>query len=512
MDGAGGATRERPRPEGREGLFAVGAAAAGVGMAALWLASSVVPPIVFPQAALAEAIVRAAPGDLATLAIELLDRWALRLLTGAVLGGSLAVGGLALVLTAGPQGARPPRAAAWLAALTLVVLLLAGGGVGAPSLAAIVLAAGAYALTASLLLRPASAVDLGRRRTLGAGLAGAAAVALAAGALGWLLRRLAGPDTDVPLRAARRPARVPGRRPFPAIEGLTREVTKVSDHYVVDINLIQPAVDAEGWELEVRGEVERPLRLTFEELQQRFEVVEEYAVLACVSNEVGGDLVGHSLWGGVRLGDVLSEAGLLPGAIDLVLHAADGYSDSIPAELAGDPSVLLAIAQNRRPLTQEHGFPCRLRVPPIYGMKNVKWITSIEAVDSDHRGYWQRRGWSDDATVRTQSRIDVAGEDGSALVGRPTWIAGVAWAGDRGVSRVEVSTDGASTWTEALLRAPVGPLSWRQWALPWTPERTGAVEVVCRATDGLGRVQTAAVAPPHPAGATGLHRVTVDVA
>ena len=361
-------------------------------------------------------------------------------------------------------------------------------------------------------MRPVSAGDAGRRGALRSGIAGAAAVALAGGGFGWLLRRLAGPDTDVALVPPRRPARVPAREPFPRIGGLTREVTKVSDHYVVDINLIRPVVDAEGWRLEVHGEVERPLRLTFEGLQQRFEVVEEYAVLACVSNEVGGDLVGHSLWGGVRLADVLAEAGLQASAVDLVFRAADGYSDSIPAELARDPSVLLAIAQNRRPLTQEHGFPCRLRVPPIYGMKNVKWIRSIEAVAVDHRGYWQRRGWSDEALVRTQSRIDVAGQDGAARVGRPTWIAGVAWAGDRGISRVEVSTDGGTTWREAVLRAPIGPLSWRQWALAWTPERSGTAEVVCRATDGQGRVQTAVTAPPHPAGATGLHRVGVEVA
>jgi DMSO/TMAO reductase YedYZ molybdopterin-dependent catalytic subunit len=320
-----------------------------------------------------------------------------------------------------------------------------------------------------------------------------------------------GPDTDVALEPARRPAALPSRAAFPRVEGLSREVTTVPDHYVVDINLIRPVVDATNWALEVKGQVERPLRLSFEDLQRRFEVVEEYAVLACVSNEVGGDLVGHSLWGGVRLRDVLEAAGLRPGVVDLVFRAADGYSDSIPSELALDPSVLLAVAQNRRPLRQEHGFPCRLRVPPIYGMKNVKWIESIEAVASDYKGYWQRRGWSDIATVRTQSRIDVAGNDGSARVDEPTWIAGVAWAGSRGVSRVEVSTDGGESWRAATLREPVGPLSWRQWALHWTPARSGDVEIVCRAVDGSGEVQTASTAPPHPAGATGLHAVTVEV-
>ena len=194
-----------------------------------------------------------------------------------------------------------------------------------------------------------------------------------------------------------------------------------------------------------------------------------------------------------------------------VARAADGYSDSIPLEVARDPSVILAVSQNRRPLTREHGFPCRLRVPPIYGMKNVKWIESLEVVGADYEGYWQQRGWSDTAVVRTQSRIDVAGVDGSARTGEATWIAGVAWAGDRGVQRVEVSTDGGDTWAEARLRDAIGPLSWRQWVLEWTPERAGAAVIVCRATDGTGATQTEHNAPPHPAGATGWHHVEVTV-
>ncbi|HEX2235189.1 MAG TPA: molybdopterin-dependent oxidoreductase, partial [Actinomycetota bacterium] len=340
-----------------------------------------------------------------------------------------------------------------------------------------------------------------------------AAVALAAGGgvLGWLLRRLGGPDTDVALAEPSRRAARPRRGPWPDIPGLPPEVTSSSAHYVVDINLVRPVVEAEGWTLRVHGDVAEPLELGFEGLQREFEVVEEYAVLACVSNEVGGHLVGHSLWGGVRLADVLARAGPRPGAVDVVFRAADGYSDSIPLAIARDRSVLLATAQNRRPLTQDHGFPCRVRVPPIYGMKNVKWVQSIEVVGSDYEGYWQRRGWSDTATVRTQSRIDVAGDDGTARVGVPTWVAGIAWAGDRGVAAVEVSTDGGASWREAELRAPIGPLSWRQWALRWIPERAGDVEVVCRATDGDGVLQTAARATPHPAGATGRHSVTVSV-
>jgi DMSO/TMAO reductase YedYZ molybdopterin-dependent catalytic subunit len=150
-------------------------------------------------------------------------------------------------------------------------------------------------------------------------------------------------------------------------------------------------------------------------------------------------------------------------------------------------------------------------VPSIYGMKNVKWIESIEVVSVDYEGYWQDRGWSDDAVVKTESRIDVAGDDGAARVGEPAWIAGVAWAGDRGVSKVEVSTDGGKTWTEARLKDPISELSWRLWAYQWAPESAGAFTVRCRATDGEGVTQTMREADPHPSGATGLDSAGIRV-
>jgi DMSO/TMAO reductase YedYZ molybdopterin-dependent catalytic subunit len=497
------------------GAFLAGVLATAVALAALWVASSAVPGVAFPPAAVAEAIVRTTPGDIATMFIELLGPWALRLLTVGVVVGTLLAGGWALSATSDGDGARPGLAALALGVLGAVASAAGGfAGVSASAtITALALAAATYAGTASALVRagrPAQQ-DAGRRRVLALG-AGAFGLAVAGGALGWLTRRLGGPDTNVELGPVSAPAAAPERAPWPRIEGLSKEVTSAADHYVVDINLVRPVVEAGEWRLRVTGEVEQPLELGFSELQRRFEMIEEYSVLTCVSNEVGGGLVGHSLWGGVRLRDVLEEARLGADAVDLVFRAADGYSDSIPVDLARDPGVLLTVAQNRRPLTQEHGFPCRLRVPPIYGMKNVKWLEAIEVVRADYSGYWQQRGWSDAAGVRTQSRIDVAGDDGVATLGRQTWIAGVAWAGDRGIRRVEVSFDDGHSWREAQLRAPTGPLSWRQWALAWTPRRAGTVNVTCRATDGRGRVQTARPSPPHPAGATGLHSVSVEVA
>jgi DMSO/TMAO reductase YedYZ molybdopterin-dependent catalytic subunit len=282
----------------------------------------------------------------------------------------------------------------------------------------------------------------------------------------------------------------------------------VADHYVVDIDLQDPIVDASSWRLHVDGLVERPLNLGFEELQRRFALVEEHAALSCISNTVGGPLVGSSAWTGVRLRDVLAAARPRGGAVALHVECADGYSAGIPLAAARHPSALVALAQEGEALTREHGFPCRLRVPALYGMLNPKWVRSIELVDRPYRGYWAQQGWSATAVVRTESRIDTPR---SAHAREPTWIAGVAWAGIRRIAAVEASTDGGRTWTRAVLQPPPSPWAWTQWAVRWTPPRPGRFELVCRAVDGTGRTQDATPRRPHPSGASGYHRVTVQV-
>ena len=507
----------RGRWDPRRSARVAGLAGTVAALALLWIVASLTDTVPWPPLALAARLVRAAPGDVATFLIETLDRWALRLLRLGVVVGALALGAEALARTAVGVRIRPWAAAAILGAASALA------SASDPSLqpdpvyvlAASLAAAGLYVAVARKVYRLATSAatpegaDPGRRRALRAGVGAVLGVAFGAGAVGWLVRRVAGPDTDVPLVAPRRPAPVPERPSWPRIPGLSPEVTSAADHYQVDINLVAPSVEAEGWTLVVGGEVERDLELGFDRLQRRFEVVEAYSTLTCVSNEVGGDLVGHSAWGGVRLRDVLDAASPHSGAADVVFRAADGYSDSIPLELARDPQVILALSQNGRPLTREHGFPCRVRVPPIYGMKNVKWLQSVEVVESDYQGYWQRRGWSDDATVKTSSRIDVAGR--GARAGEETWIAGVAWAGDRGLSRVEVTVDGGRSWSPARLKEPIAPSSWRLWALRWTPEAPGPVTVSCRAVDGEGNMQIARIADPHPDGASGYHEVEVEV-
>jgi DMSO/TMAO reductase YedYZ molybdopterin-dependent catalytic subunit len=498
------------------GLRLAGLVAGAVALAILWVASMLTPDAPFAPSAVAETVIRLTPGDLATFFIEALGHWARRLLTAGAVGVSLLIAAEALVRTA--RGGTPsPALAAALLAVAAAAASLAGPQDANLALVVAVAAAAAvaYAMTARTAYNALARDDIGpdraRRRVIGMGLGAAAGITAGGAALGWLARAMGGPDTDVELVSPSVRATAPPREEFPQIPGLSDEVTSAADHYVVDINLVQPAVEADEWRLSIGGEVYRPLEFDFSELQQRFPVVESYSVLCCVSNEVGGDLIGNSIWGGVRLADVLDAARVRPTDADVVFKAADGYSDSIPLDLARDPSVLLAVSQNRRPLTQEHGFPCRVRIPSIYGMKNVKWVESIEVIARDYKGYWQQRGWSDDAVVRTQSRIDVPTDGFAADAGVETWIAGVAWAGDRGVSKVEVTTDGGRTWSAALLQKPLARAAWTRWAYRWTPDASGEIEIACRATDGDGTTQTAEIAEPHPAGATGYHRITVRV-
>jgi DMSO/TMAO reductase YedYZ molybdopterin-dependent catalytic subunit len=492
-----------------------GALASAAALALLWIASGFSKTVSFPPTAIASTVVRETPGDVATFFIELLGHWAMRLITLGALAGALLLGGEVFARTF--RGRRPmPLVAGTLVVATAAVAALIEPSAQArvlPTALALCAAAATYAFMAAgiydhLSLRHEP--DLGRRRVLRVGAGGAIGIALGGAVLGWFARRFGGgPDRSVNLVAPSSPATIPDRGPFPDVAGLSPEVTSPADHYVVDINFLKPSVEADGWTLTVKGLVDNPLQLDFSTLQRGFEVVEDYSVLTCISNEVGGPLVGHSRWQGVRLQDVLEEARVRDGTVDVAFRATDGYTDSVPLEVAMDPAVILAVAHNGEPLTQEHGFPCRVRIPAIYGMKNVKWLEEIEVVNYDYKGYWMQRGWSDGAIVKTQSRIDVTPED--PRVGEEYWIAGVAWAGDREVSSVEVSTDGGSSWENAELKGPIAQASWRLWAYRWRPEESGEHDVTCRAVDGEGEVQIAATAPPHPAGASGYHTVGVDV-
>ena len=296
-----------------------------------------------------------------------------------------------------------------------------------------------------------------------------------------------------------------GNGEFPNIDNLALEVTPNKDFYQVSKNAFDPQLDVRQWKLEVVGLVDNPIVLSFDDLKS-FPAVERYATLACISNEVGGDLIGNALWTGVRLKEVLAKAGIREGVIDVALHASDDYTDSIPIERAMASETLLVYEMNGEPLTPEHGFPVRLLVPGIYGMKNVKWITRVEPIAFDLKGYWQRRGWDDRAEYKTLSRIDAPD---SGIKGETT-IAGVAFAGDRGISRVEVSTDGGATWEQADIKPPLSPLTWVLWWKRWGPDRPGKHRFVVRATDGRNQTQTSQYAPPDPSGSSGYHSVIIS--
>ncbi len=296
---------------------------------------------------------------------------------------------------------------------------------------------------------------------------------------------------------------------FKKVAGLPSEITPVGKFYTVSKNVFDPTVDAKSWRLEVKGLVEKPYTLTYDEIVRQPPVT-QYATLECISNEVGGDLISNALWKGTRLRDVLTRAGVKPGASELILRARDGYSDSFPLKKALEEGTLLAWEMNGKPLERQHGFPARVIVPGIYGMKNVKWLTELEVANFDYKGYWESRGWSDEAIYKTMSRIDIPE---SAILTRrePGYIGGVAFAGDREIRAVEVSLDGGQTWRAATMKPALGPYTWVLWAYEWTPQEAGTYTVKVRVVDGKGEIQTDVVRPPLPDGASGRHTVKVTV-
>jgi len=281
---------------------------------------------------------------------------------------------------------------------------------------------------------------------------------------------------------------------------LTPRLTPVADFYHVSKNIADPIVAADGWTLTIDGLVDRPLTLTLDDLLAR-EQVQRITTLGCISNELNGDLISTGEWSGIPLAALLEEVGPMPSVVDLRFEAADDYEDSIPLAQAMDPDNLLVLGLNGKPLTDDHGFPARLIVPAIYGMKNVKWIRRIELVDVDFKGYWQSRGWSDPAPYQIWGRIDTPASGESSAPGIIV-AAGVAFAGDRGVERVECSIDGGTTWWEAELESALNPpFTWVRWETGF--EATSDVDLWIRITDGEGTVAPQAERPPLPDGATG---------
>jgi hypothetical protein len=267
-------------------------------------------------------------------------------------------------------------------------------------------------------------------------------------------------------------------------------------------------VASSGWRLKIDGLVDRPMELTYEQLTS-LPASEGYYTLMCISNEIGGDLWGNAYWRGVKLRELLMQAGVHTDAYKAVFTAADDYKDSVRLDRALHPDALLAWAMNGEPLKSEHGFPARLLIPGIYGMKNVKWLTGITIVADDVRGFWQNQGWDDAAPYQTESRIDVPHGRASVPAG-PLSVGGVAFAGDRGIQSVEVSTDGGQTWQPAQVKPGLSANAWQLWRADLQVDHNTR-DLRVRATDGQGHLQIRQESDPFPAGVTGYHRVFIAV-
>lgn len=508
-----------------------GLAGSSAAMVASALIHTVAPSIPFPPLAIAQAFVRVAPGGVATAFIELLGHWALRLAVLGTLAAFLAAGpllGLLLIPAVGRRLRKGPYAAAAIALLPLALGMaflppMEAGSAGRGTLAAeaiVVLAVASYVagrtLTRLEAARPAATAPegraVGRRVVLRALWFGAAGALVGVSNIGRILRPRPNPGR-LPIRVSElTPAVVPSGsgadRAFDAIAGLTPEVTSNRDFYVVDEEIIDPDIDPATWRLSITGVVDRPVQFTYQQLL-RLPAVERFQTLECISNEVGGDLISTAKWVGVPLPAILERAGVSRRAVEVVFRAIGGYSDSLSVDQAMDESTLIAVGMNDHVLPREHGFPARLLSVGTYGMKNPKWLTGIEVVDRSYQGYWETRGWTKTAIVKTGSRIDVPTDGG--VVGGPVDIAGVSFAGDRGISKVEVSTDRGATWQQARLKRALSPVAWRLWKYRWTPSGpAGRSRILVRAQDGTGMIQTREVAAPHPSGASGYDGISID--
>jgi DMSO/TMAO reductase YedYZ molybdopterin-dependent catalytic subunit len=360
--------------------------------------------------------------------------------------------------------------------------------------------------------RAPAAYPSGRRQFL---VTGSVAVA-AAGVSGLAGRVLAERSSVSKARAAiKLPAPVQRVPPLPQgvdlhIPGLSSFVTPSNSFYRVDTALVLPQVPPSSWQLRIHGMVAHEMTLTFDDLL-KLPLLEDWITLCCVSNPVGGPYIGNALWLGTSLSKLLRAAGIRAGAEQLLCTSVDGFTSGTPVQTVMDGrDALLAVAMNGAPLPVAHGFPARLVVPGLYGYVSAcKWVTDIKVTTwAGEYAYWATRGWSQQAPIKTESRIDVPNGSATVRAGR-TPIAGVAWAQHKGIEAVEVRVDGGN-WNQARLAAVPGIDTWRQWVWEWNAT-SGDHVIEARATDKTGYTQTAALAPPPPNGATGYPMVNVMV-
>jgi DMSO/TMAO reductase YedYZ molybdopterin-dependent catalytic subunit len=363
---------------------------------------------------------------------------------------------------------------------------------------------------ARIAVGPGAGLDRRRFLLVSAGLVAFAGVAAAGGralrerfSAVQSRRELVLPPADDPL------APLSGRYAVD-VEGMTPFRTSNADFYRIDTALTVPQVPVEGWTLDVKGMVDRDLTLTFDELCA-LGLVEADVTMTCVSNRVGGELVGNARWLGVPVERLLDEAGVDPAADQLVGRSVDGYTCGFPVSAATDGrTCLVAVGMNGEPLPLEHGFPARLVTAGLYGyVSATKWLSEIELTTfDDFEAYWVPRGYAQQAPIKTQCRIDVP-RTGTAVPAGPQFIAGVAWAQTRGIGTVEVKVDDGP-WQEAELAPELSHETWRQWRIDWEPQ-PGSARIACRAFDADGTPMPEERSEPLPDGATGWQSKLVIV-
>jgi len=294
------------------------------------------------------------------------------------------------------------------------------------------------------------------------------------------------------------------------IPGLASFITPNNNFYRVDTAIVLPEVDPSSWQLRIHGMVSREITITFDELLKR-PLIEDYVTLCCVSDPVGGPYIGNALWLGASLASLLREAGIKAGADQLMCTSVDGFTSGTPVQTVMDGrDALLAVAMNGQPLPIAHGFPARMVVPGLYGyVSATKWVTDINVTTfAGNYAYWAQRGWSQQAPIKTESRIDVPNGESQIRPGR-TAVAGVAWAQHKGIEAVEVRVD-QGPWNQARLAAVPDLDTWRQWVWEWDAT-SGNHIIEARATDKTGYTQTAVQAQPEPNGASGYPSAAVTV-
>lgn len=295
---------------------------------------------------------------------------------------------------------------------------------------------------------------------------------------------------------------------------IVQPITPNELFYCVTKNVIDPRVNADLWHLEVNGLVQTPRTYRIQDLDALTQIDQE-TTLMCISNGLDAGLMSNAVWNGIVLRDFIDPAGPLAGAQRVRLYGVDNYTDTIPIDKALEPTTLLALKMNGESLSDRHGYPMRAIVPGYFGEKHVKWLTRIELTGPDAKGFYETQGWGPDFIVPTRSRIDVPDNESrfslGQLVSAPIQVKGVAFGGDRGVSRVEFSDDDGETWADAKIDYPGTKLTWVLWSHDWQPDGADDYTLVVRATDGEGEVQEFEEDRGWFSGVTGFHKIFVHV-